>query len=98
MLYDVSDLEKIRPGEILVTRQTDPSWTPAFSRLSGLVLETGGALAHGASLCREFGLPCVTGIEKATSIMRNGDFIMLSGGSGVVAILERAEIQATKVN
>jgi pyruvate,water dikinase len=98
VLYDVSDLEKVRPGEILVTRQTDPSWTPAFSRLSGLVLETGGALAHGASLCREFGLPCVTAIEKATAIVRNGDLLLLSGGEGVVAILERAESPPTEDN
>lgn len=89
--YQISDLAALQPGEILVTRQTDPAWTPAFARLAGLVLETGGALAHGASLCREFGLPCVTAVERAASIIRNGDMLLLSGAEGSVRILERAE-------
>jgi pyruvate,water dikinase len=96
VLYDVSELGKVLAGEILVTRQTDPSWTPAFSRLSGLVLETGGALAHGASLCREFGLPCVTAIERGTALIRDGDLLLVSGGEGLVAILERATEASTE--
>tara|TARA_R110000782_G_scaffold270464_1_gene371418 strand:+ start:5412 stop:7925 length:2514 start_codon:yes stop_codon:yes gene_type:complete len=87
--HDVTDLGELREGEILITRQTDPSWTPAFSRLAGLVLETGGALAHGASLCREFGLPCVTAVEQATWLIRDGDIIAISGGDGTVHIVER---------
>jgi phosphohistidine swiveling domain-containing protein len=60
VIYDVRELPSVRDGEILVTRQTDPAWSTVFARISGLVLETGGVLAHGASLCREFNLPCVT--------------------------------------
>lgn len=86
---DVTDLRHIGEGDILVTRQTDPGWTPAFCRLGGLVLETGGTLAHGASLCREYGLPCVTDIENATSNISDGDIIFLSGGQGFVEIIER---------
>nr|WP_047165640.1 PEP/pyruvate-binding domain-containing protein [Sphingomonas sp. Y57] len=88
--YEISDLAALEPGDILVTRQTDPAWTPAFNRIAGLVLETGGALAHGASLCREFGLPCVTAVERAASIIRDGDTLLLSGADGSVRILERA--------
>jgi rifampicin phosphotransferase len=72
---------------VLVTRQTDPGWTPVFARLAGLVLETGGVLAHGASLCREYGLPCVTAVEGATSSIRDGDIIALSGSEGTVELV-----------
>ncbi|MDB6101309.1 MAG: ppsA 1, partial [Gammaproteobacteria bacterium] len=54
VVYDVSGLTAVQDGEILVTRQTDPSWTTVFGRIGGLVLETGGVLSHGTSLCREY--------------------------------------------
>ena len=87
VLHDVADLEQVRPGEILVARQTDPGWTPVFSRLGALVLETGGVLAHGASLCREYGLPCVTVVERASTRIRTGDLVAVSGTNGTVSIL-----------
>lgn len=94
IVYDVKELPRVGKGDILVTRQTDPSWTPAFARLSGLVLETGGVLAHGASLCREFNVPCVTVVERATQLIRDGDLIVLNGGLGTVEILEANETSA----
>jgi phosphohistidine swiveling domain-containing protein len=87
IVLDVAGLAQVADGEILVARQTDPGWTPAFARLAGLVLETGGVLAHGASLCREYGLPCVTAVEGATVRIRDGDMICLSGNDGAVDIL-----------
>jgi rifampicin phosphotransferase len=87
VLHDVSELARLDPGDILVARQTDPGWTPAFARIGGLILETGGVLAHGASLCREYGLPCVTAIESATALIRDGDRVALDGGAGTVEIL-----------
>lgn len=94
VIYDVAELGWVGKGDILVTRQTDPSWTPAFARLAGLVLETGGVLAHGASLCREFNLPCVTVVERATQLIRDGDVIALDGGLGIVEILESSSLPA----
>ena len=94
VIYDIHGLHAVKTGDILVTRQTDPGWTPAFSRLGGLVLETGGVLAHGASLCREYGLPCVTAVENALSVIADGDLIALDGGSGRVSILESCSGQA----
>lgn len=88
VIYDIQGLAAVKTGDILVTRQTDPGWTPAFSRLGGLVLETGGVLAHGASLCREYGLPCVTAVENASTAIADGDLIALDGGTGRVSILE----------
>jgi pyruvate,water dikinase len=90
IVLDVSELTRVSDGEILVARQTDPGWTPAFARLAGLVLETGGVLAHGASLCREYGLPCVTAVDGATAHIRDGDIIAVNGSAGSVEIVERA--------
>lgn len=93
IIYDVNELGRVAKGDILVTRQTDPGWTPAFARLGGLVLETGGVLAHGASLCREYGLPCVTAVEGATECIADGDTIAIDGGAGTVHILDAAAAQ-----
>ena len=90
VLQDVNELVRVENGDILVARQTDPGWTPAFARIGALVLETGGVLAHGASLCREYGLPCVTAVESATKLIREGDRVRVDGGAGHVDILERA--------
>jgi len=89
IVRDVSELSRVSDGEILVARQTDPGWTPAFSRLAGLVLETGGVLAHGASLCREYGLPCVTAVSSATCEIQDGEEVVLDGSEGWVALPDR---------
>jgi phosphohistidine swiveling domain-containing protein len=91
VVMDVADLARVADGEILIARQTDPGWTPAFARLAALVLETGGVLAHGASLCREYGLPCVTAINGATVLIVDGDFISVNGAAGTVEILRRGQ-------
>jgi pyruvate,water dikinase len=87
VVYDVRELSRVKDGEILITRQTDPSWTTVFSRISGLVLETGGVLSHGTSLCREYGLPCVTAVENATMRIGDGRPIELVGDEGVIRLL-----------
>lgn len=87
IVYDVRELSKVKDREILVTRQTDPSWTMVFGRISGLVLETGGVLSHGTSLCREYGLPCVTAVERATVRIPDGSLIELVGSEGSIKIL-----------
>jgi rifampicin phosphotransferase len=86
VIYDARDLHTVQAGEILVTRQTDPAWSTVFARIAGLVLETGGVLAHGASLCREFNLPCVTALEHATQIFRDGELLTVDGTGGRVII------------
>jgi pyruvate,water dikinase len=90
VVYDVRELATVKDGEILVTRQTDPSWTMVFGRINGLVLETGGVLSHGTSLCREYGLPCVTAVEQATVKIPDGSKIELVGSEGTIRILEVA--------
>ena len=61
------------PGEILVTVATEPAWTPVFVNASGVVLEVGGGLQHGAIIAREYGIPCVSGLPGVTEIIKDGD-------------------------
>jgi pyruvate,water dikinase len=82
------DEKPVLPGEILVARATDPGWTPLFLNAGGIVLEVGGMLQHGALVAREYGKPCVTGIEHATSILKDGQVVEMDGLSGVVKILD----------
>lgn len=74
-------------GEVLVTKATEPSWTPLFLNAAGVVLEVGGPLQHGAIIAREYGIPCVSGVDDATSKIRDGDWVEVDGTRGVVRIL-----------
>ncbi|MEM5770032.1 MAG: PEP-utilizing enzyme, partial [Bacillota bacterium] len=74
-------------GDILVTSFTDPSWTPVFVSIAGLVTEVGGMMTHGAVITREYGLPAVVGVVGATSRIRDGDYIRVNGDEGYVEIL-----------
>jgi rifampicin phosphotransferase len=79
-----ADLE---PGDILVTTFTDPSWTPLFVAIKGLVTEVGGLMTHGAVIAREYGLPAVVGVENATTRIRDGQRIRVNGTDGYVELL-----------
>ncbi|HEX3158683.1 MAG TPA: rifamycin-inactivating phosphotransferase, partial [Gemmatimonadaceae bacterium] len=79
-----ADLEA---GDILVTAYTDPSWTPLFVAITGLVTEVGGLMTHGAVIAREYGLPAVVGVEHATRLIRDGQRIRVHGTDGYVEIL-----------
>ncbi|HXB08129.1 MAG TPA: phosphoenolpyruvate synthase [Puia sp.] len=74
-------------GDILVTAFTDPSWTPLFVSIKGLVTEVGGLMTHGAVIAREYGLPAVVGVENATRLIRDGERIRVNGTDGYVEIL-----------
>nr|WP_221375276.1 rifamycin-inactivating phosphotransferase [Actinoplanes polyasparticus] len=75
------------PGDILVTAYTDPSWTPVFVTIAGLVTEVGGLMTHGAVIAREYGLPAVVGVEQATRLIADGQRIRVHGTGGFVEIL-----------
>jgi rifampicin phosphotransferase len=79
-----ADLEA---GDILVTAYTDPSWTPVFVTIKGLVTEVGGLMTHGAVIAREYGLPAVVGVEHATRLIRDGQRIRVHGSDGYVEVL-----------
>ncbi|CQR72622.1 Phosphoenolpyruvate synthase [Sporomusa ovata DSM 2662] len=79
-----ADLED---GDILVTTFTDPSWTPLFVSIKGLVTEVGGQMTHGAVIAREYGLSAVVGVENATKLIKDGQQIRVNGTEGYVEIL-----------
>ncbi|MBR0600019.1 rifamycin-inactivating phosphotransferase [Sinanaerobacter chloroacetimidivorans] len=85
----VSRLEDahVETGDILVTPFTDPSWTPVFVTIAGLVTEVGGEMSHGAVITREYGLPAVVGVENATKLIKDGQRLRLNGTDGYVEIL-----------
>ncbi|MDA0160402.1 phosphoenolpyruvate synthase [Solirubrobacter ginsenosidimutans] len=86
VVMDVADAQ-LEPGDILVTAYTDPSWSPLFVAINGLVTEVGGLMTHGSVIAREYGLPAVVGVERATRLIRDGQRIRLHGTDGYVEIL-----------
>jgi pyruvate,water dikinase len=86
VILDMAEAD-LEPGDILVTAYTDPSWTPLFVAIAGLVTEVGGLMTHGAVIAREYGLPAVVGVEHATRLIRDGQRIRVHGTDGYVEIL-----------
>ncbi|MNC32012.1 Chondramide synthase cmdD [compost metagenome] len=81
---EAADLEE---GDILVTTFTDPSWTPLFVSIKGLVTEVGGLMTHGAVIAREYGLSAVVGVENAARLIKDGQRIRVNGTEGYIEIL-----------
>ncbi|MET7918267.1 rifamycin-inactivating phosphotransferase [Streptomyces avermitilis] len=86
VILDMAEAD-LEPGDILVTTFTDPSWSPLFVGIAGLVTEVGGLTTHGAVIAREYGLPAVVGVEQATRLIRDGQRIRVHGTDGYVEIL-----------
>ncbi len=74
----------VGPDDIVVTRFTDPSWTPLFVAIKGLVTEVGGLMTHGAVIAREYGLPAIVGVENATRLIRDGERIRVNATDGYI--------------
>src|SRR5438552_8933746 len=86
VILDMAEAD-LEAGDILVTAYTDPSWTPLFVTIKGLVTEAGGLMTHGAVIAREYGLPAGVGVEHATGLMRAGQRIRVHGTDGDVEVL-----------
>ncbi|GAA1962579.1 PEP/pyruvate-binding domain-containing protein [Microbacterium deminutum] len=85
---------QLEPGEILVAPSTDPGWTPLFLTAGGLVMEMGGANSHGAVVAREYGIPAVVGVPRATETITTGAEVTVDGASGVVTLASSADASA----
>jgi pyruvate,water dikinase len=86
VILDMAEAD-LEAGDILVTAYTDPSWTPLFVAIKGLVTEVGGLMTHGAVIAREYGLPAVVGVQHATRLIGDGQRIRVHGTDGYVEIL-----------
>ncbi|MBU6244285.1 MAG: hypothetical protein KGP12_03630 [Actinomycetales bacterium] len=87
VIFSADDISQIQQGEILVAPLTAPSWAPIFGKIQATVTDTGGMMSHAAIVCREYGLPAVTGTGFATSTITTGQRIRVDGSNGVVTIL-----------
>eukprot|EP00698_Gefionella_okellyi_P012579 TRINITY_DN3399_c0_g1_i1.p1 TRINITY_DN3399_c0_g1~~TRINITY_DN3399_c0_g1_i1.p1 ORF type:complete len:878 (-),score=212.00 TRINITY_DN3399_c0_g1_i1:92-2725(-) len=90
VIRDLAEIHTVRKGEILITEMTSPAWTPIFAVISGLVLEQGGMLSHGAVVARECGLAAVSQVEHATVLIKTGDDLEVDGAAGTVTKLKKA--------
>jgi pyruvate,water dikinase len=91
VVKSLDEVGALEPGEILVAPTTNPSWSPVFTKIKAAVTDIGGLTSHAAIVCREYGLPAVTGTGVATTVLRTGDTVRVDGGSGVVTIIQRAQ-------
>ncbi|MBU0515122.1 MAG: PEP-utilizing enzyme, mobile region [Proteobacteria bacterium] len=89
VLKRLEDIFDLQPGEVLVCPNTNPSWAPVFGKIAAAVTDIGGLTCHAAIVCREYGLPSVTGTGVATSVIKTGDIVKVNGDTGVVNIVTR---------
>ncbi|MCP9619081.1 aminotransferase class III-fold pyridoxal phosphate-dependent enzyme [Nocardia otitidiscaviarum] len=90
VIASLAEIADLRPGDILVTRFTDPGWTPALGLVTGVVTEVGGLLSHAAVIGREYGIPAVLNVPGATAAIRSGQRLRIDGGAGTVTLLDTA--------
>jgi pyruvate, water dikinase len=88
VINSADDLHLLQQGDILVTRITAPSWAPIFGKIKATVTDIGGMMSHAAIVCREYGLPAVTGTGSASTMIKSGQMIRVNGSTGEVTILD----------
>ncbi|MGY6273580.1 phosphoenolpyruvate synthase [Achromobacter denitrificans] len=79
---DISDMDKVQPGDVLVTDMTDPNWEPVMKRASAIVTNRGGRTCHAAIIARELGIPAVVGCGNATDVLKEGQAVTVSCAEG----------------
>jgi rifampicin phosphotransferase len=87
VLESMHEISRLQKGDILVTRQTDPGWICAFPMISGLIVERGGMLSHGAIVAREFGIPAIVGVNEVTKRIPDGARVRLDAYHGTIVCL-----------
>jgi pyruvate,water dikinase len=87
VVESADQFDQVKKGEVLVCKMTSPSWVVLFTKIGGLVTDSGGALSHPAVVSREFGIPAVVGTRTATQMIKTGQRVRLNGASGLVDIL-----------
>jgi phosphohistidine swiveling domain-containing protein len=90
VITDIHQTQNLKKEDILVTLFTDPGWTPVLARVGGVITEVGGLLSHAAVIGREYGIPAILNLIRATQLIQDGDLIKMNGKTGVVEVLEKA--------
>ena len=88
VISSADQLSDVQDGEILVAPVTAPSWGPIFGKIRATVTDIGGMMSHAAIVCREYGMPAVTGTGTASTEIRTGQMLRVDGNSGTVTILD----------
>jgi pyruvate,water dikinase len=88
VILSADGISDLQPGEILVAPLTAPSWAPVFGKIGATVTDVGGMMSHAAIVCREYGLPAVTGTAYGTKNIKTGDRIRVDGNTGTVTVLD----------
>lgn len=91
IVHEVSEFGKLQPGDILVCKSSDPFWTPLFAIAKAVVTDAGGELSHSAIVAREYGIPAVMGCKSATTVLTDGQEIIVDGDNGVVEVYAKGE-------
>jgi pyruvate,water dikinase len=89
VMRDPGEFRRMKPRAILVAPATDPSWTPLFTLAAGVIVEVGGTLSHASTVAREYGIPALANVRGATTLLHDGDWILLDATAGCVEVLER---------
>jgi pyruvate,water dikinase len=84
VIENIHDADRLEQGDILVTKCTDPAWTAVFSKLGGVITETGGLLSHAAVVSREYGISCILVVKNATDVIKDGDIITMDSKTGEI--------------
>ena len=82
LVYNISEMDKVQPGDVLVTDMTDPNWEPVMKRASAIVTNRGGRTCHAAIIARELGIPAVVGCGNATELLKDGTLVTVSCAEG----------------
>jgi phosphohistidine swiveling domain-containing protein len=83
------DLKEVQPGEILVAPSTNPTWTPVFGLVNGVITDTGGTLCHAAIIGREYGVPTIVNVKEGTSLIKTGQRLKIDASNGAIYILDK---------
>jgi pyruvate,water dikinase len=88
VIFSADGISELRDGEILVAPLTAPSWAPVFGKIAATVTDVGGIMSHAAIVCREYGLPAVTGTAFGTKTVKTGQRLRVDGNTGKVTVLD----------
>jgi pyruvate,water dikinase len=88
VIFSADQIDEVQDGEVVVAPLTAPSWAPIFGKIKATVTDVGGMMAHAAIVCREYGLPAVTGTAFGTKTIKNGQRVRVDGNNGTVTVLD----------